>query len=67
MKTVSDHDGNMVDGDWERPTPGGSARAAVLGVERASHGGSGVTLQSTGYDEILDPDGLTNPNQPKQG
>jgi len=55
VETGSDHDGDTMDGDWERSTPGKSTRGTVLGTELMDHGGSRVTLQSTGYKESPDP------------
>jgi len=67
VETGSDHDGDMMDGDWERSTPGESTRGTVLGIELTDHGGSRVTLQSTGYNESPDPGDPTSPEQPRHG
>ena len=44
VETGSNHDRVMMDDDWERSTPGGSARTAVLGVELVDYGSNRVTL-----------------------
>jgi len=67
VETWSDHDGGMMDGDWERSTPGVSTRGTVLDTGLANHGGSRVALQSMGYKESPDPGDPTGPEQPRHG
>ena len=67
VETGSDHDGDMMDDDWEKSTPGRWAHAAVLGVEIAGYGSNRVTLQSTGFNESPNPGDPTSPEQPRHG
>ena len=67
VETGSDHDGDTMDGDWERSTPGKSTRGTVLDTGLTDHGGSRVTLQSTGFKESPDLGDPAGPEQPRHG